>query len=96
MLRAPGPPIPVAAGLPGCRAAGLGDHTEFAAKPELAERLVTRFLDTGSRAAWVAGDGVYGAFLAVIRANEHQGHPSPDELIPLTFWWSRNPTSRMS
>ncbi|WBO68913.1 IS701 family transposase [Streptomyces camelliae] len=43
-----------------CRAAGLGDKTEFATKPQLAARMVTRFLDAGHRAAWVAGDEVYG------------------------------------
>jgi hypothetical protein len=39
-----------------CRAAGLGEKTGFATKPELAARMVTRFLDAGHRAAWVAGD----------------------------------------
>ncbi|MFB7136868.1 IS701 family transposase [Streptomyces sp. NPDC056237] len=43
-----------------CRAAGLGEETVFATKPELAARMVTRFLDAGHRAAWVAGDEVYG------------------------------------
>ncbi|MGW1696846.1 IS701 family transposase, partial [Streptomyces sp. NPDC002399] len=43
-----------------CRAAGLGEETIFATKPELAARMVTRFLDAGHRAAWVAGDEVYG------------------------------------
>ena len=43
-----------------CRAAGLGDKTEFATKPELAARMVTRFLDAGHQAVWVAGDEVYG------------------------------------
>ena len=43
-----------------CRAAGLGEQTAFATKPELAARMVTRFLDAGHRAAWVAGDEVYG------------------------------------
>ncbi|MFI6037922.1 IS701 family transposase [Streptomyces sp. NPDC051315] len=41
-----------------CRAAGLGDDTEFATKPEMAARMVTRFLDAGHRAAWGAGDEV--------------------------------------
>ncbi|MEL5956248.1 IS701 family transposase [Streptomyces sp. CLV115] len=94
-----------------CRAVGLGDKTEFATKPEPAARAVTRFLDAGHRAAWVAGDEVHGGnprlrtaleergtgyILAVacshevitgtgkFRANEHDRHPSPDELIPLT------------
>ncbi|MFE5086506.1 IS701 family transposase [Streptomyces mirabilis] len=43
-----------------CRAAGLGEQTAFATKPELAARMVARFLDAGHRAAWVAGDEVYG------------------------------------
>ncbi|WP_434600671.1 IS701 family transposase [Streptomyces sp. A5-4] len=43
-----------------CRAAGLGEETGFATKPELAARMVARFLDAGHRAAWVAGDEVYG------------------------------------
>ncbi|MEV6409135.1 IS701 family transposase [Streptomyces bobili] len=43
-----------------CRAAGLGEETAFATKPELATRMVARFLDAGHRAAWVAGDEVYG------------------------------------
>ena len=43
-----------------CRAAGLGDETGFATKPELAARMVARFLDAGHRAAWVAGGEAYG------------------------------------
>ncbi|MFI5753560.1 IS701 family transposase, partial [Streptomyces sp. NPDC051644] len=43
-----------------CRAAGLGEEPAFATKPELAARMVARFLDAGHRAAWVAGDEVYG------------------------------------
>ncbi|MER6205901.1 IS701 family transposase [Streptomyces sp. NPDC001073] len=43
-----------------CRAAGLGEETAFATKPELAARMVARFLDAGHQAAWVAGDEVYG------------------------------------
>lgn len=38
-----------------CRAAGLGEETAFATKPELAARMVTRFLDAGHRTLWVAG-----------------------------------------
>jgi SRSO17 transposase len=33
-----------------CRAAGPGDKTEFATRPELAARMVTRFLDAGHQA----------------------------------------------
>ena len=43
-----------------CRAAGLDEEISFATKPELAARMVARFLDAGHRAAWVAGDEVYG------------------------------------
>lgn len=43
-----------------CRAAGLGEEVSFATKPELAARMVARFLDAGHRAAWVTGDEVYG------------------------------------
>ena len=43
-----------------CRAAGLGGESTFATKPELAARMVARFLDAGHQAAWVAGDEVYG------------------------------------
>ncbi|SCF58000.1 SRSO17 transposase [Streptomyces sp. Cmuel-A718b] len=43
-----------------CRAAGLGEETAFATNPELAAYMVARFLDAGHRAAWVAGDEVYG------------------------------------
>ncbi|MFF1838832.1 IS701 family transposase [Streptomyces sp. NPDC058231] len=43
-----------------CRAGGLGEETAFATKPELAARMIGRFLDAGHRAPWVAGDEVYG------------------------------------
>ncbi|WP_307670310.1 IS701 family transposase [Streptomyces sp. V2I9] len=43
-----------------CRAAGLSEETAFATKPDLAARMVARFLDAGYQAAWVAGDEVYG------------------------------------
>ncbi|MFD8931463.1 IS701 family transposase [Streptomyces mirabilis] len=43
-----------------CLAAGLVEKASFATKPELAARMVARFLDAGHRAAWVAGDEVYG------------------------------------
>jgi len=48
----------VCAGL--CRAAGLGEDTVFATKPELAARMIGRFLDAGHRVSWIAGDEVYG------------------------------------
>ncbi|EOY45988.1 transposase [Streptomyces lividans 1326] len=43
-----------------CRAAGLPEDTAFATKPELASRMIGRFLDAGHRADWVTGDEVYG------------------------------------
>ncbi|MGA5318755.1 IS701 family transposase [Streptomyces pseudogriseolus] len=43
-----------------CRAAGLDQETPFATKPELAARMVSRFLDAGHRATWVTGYEVYG------------------------------------
>ncbi|WP_443081080.1 IS701 family transposase [Streptomyces sp. PmtA] len=43
-----------------CRAAGLDDDTSFATKPELAARMIGRFLDAGHQATWVADDEVYG------------------------------------
>ena len=44
-----------------CRAAGIPDGTVFATKPKLASRMITRALDAGTPACWVAGDEVYGA-----------------------------------
>jgi SRSO17 transposase len=44
-----------------CRAAGVPDQVGFASKPALATRMLTRALDVGVPAAWVAGDEVYGA-----------------------------------
>jgi SRSO17 transposase len=43
-----------------CQAAGLDEDTVFATKPELAARMIGRFLDTEHRVSWVAGDEVYG------------------------------------
>ncbi len=43
-----------------CRAAGLDEDTVFATKPELAARMIGRFLDAGHRAGWVTADEVYG------------------------------------
>ncbi|MFE2882161.1 IS701 family transposase [Streptomyces sp. NPDC059272] len=44
-----------------CRAAGIPDNIAFATKPALAVRMITRALDVGVPASWVAGDEVYGA-----------------------------------
>jgi SRSO17 transposase len=44
-----------------CAAAGIPADTAFATKPALATTMIGRALDAGVRAAWVAGDEVYGA-----------------------------------
>ncbi|WP_371790194.1 IS701 family transposase [Streptomyces sp. NBC_01471] len=56
-----------------CRAAGLGEETAFATKPELAACMVARFLDAGHRAAWVAGDEVCGGNPKLRSALEEHG-----------------------
>ena len=38
----------------------MPDDVEFATKPELAIRMLTRALDAGVPASWVTGDEVYG------------------------------------
>ncbi|MBK8078552.1 MAG: IS701 family transposase [Kineosporiaceae bacterium] len=40
--------------------AGVPEEVTFATKPALAEQMITRTLDAGLEAAWVAGDEVYG------------------------------------
>jgi SRSO17 transposase len=44
-----------------CTKAGVPDGTEFATKPTLAAQLITRAVEAGAPASWVAGDEVYGA-----------------------------------
>jgi SRSO17 transposase len=44
-----------------CRTAGIPEQVSFATKPHLATQMLTRALDAGVPAAWVAGDEVYGA-----------------------------------
>jgi SRSO17 transposase len=56
-----------------CRAAGLDEETAFATKPELAARMIGRFLDAGHRASWVAGDEVYGGNPRLRAALEERG-----------------------
>lgn len=56
-----------------CRAAGLGEDTVFAPKPELAARMIGRFLDAGHRVDWVAGDEVYGGNPKLRSALEERG-----------------------
>jgi SRSO17 transposase len=43
-----------------CAAAGVPGDTAFATKPALAQEMITRALDAGTPAGWVAGDEVYG------------------------------------
>jgi SRSO17 transposase len=43
-----------------CRTAGIPEQVSFATKPHLATQMLTRTLDAGVPAAWVAGDEVYG------------------------------------
>ncbi|WP_326757092.1 IS701 family transposase [Streptomyces hirsutus] len=56
-----------------CRAAGLGEDTAFATKPELAARMIGRYLDAGHRVGWVAGDEVYGGNPKLRSALEERG-----------------------
>jgi SRSO17 transposase len=44
-----------------CRAAGVPENIEFATKPALAAAMITRAVQAGVPAGWVAGDEVYGA-----------------------------------
>lgn len=43
-----------------CAAAGVPDDVVFTTKPGLARTMITRALDAGTPASWVAGDEVYG------------------------------------
>ncbi len=56
-----------------CRAAGLPEDTAFATKPELASRMIGRFLDAGHRVDWVTGDEVYGGNPRLRTALEERG-----------------------
>ncbi|MEV5989338.1 IS701 family transposase [Streptomyces sp. NPDC052051] len=56
-----------------CRAAGLGEDTVFATKPELALRMIERFWDAGHRVGWVTGDEVYGGNPRLRAALEERG-----------------------
>jgi SRSO17 transposase len=56
-----------------CRAAGLGEDTVFATKPELARTMIERFLDAGHRLGWVTGDEVYGGNPKLRTALEERG-----------------------
>jgi hypothetical protein len=54
-----------------CRAAGVPSDVRFATKPALAAEMITRALDAGVPAAWVAGDEVYGGD-SKLRAGLHE------------------------
>jgi SRSO17 transposase len=48
-----------------CTAAGIPEELEFATKPTLAQTVITRALDAGVPAQWVAADEVYGVDAAL-------------------------------
>ncbi|MGW4608425.1 IS701 family transposase [Streptomyces sp. NPDC004532] len=56
-----------------CRAAGLGEDTVFATKPDLVLRMIDRFWDAGHRVGWVTGDEVYGGNPRLRAALEERG-----------------------
>jgi SRSO17 transposase len=58
-----------------CREAGVPDEVEFATKPELAIRMLTRALEAGVPAGWVTGDEVYGQHYRLRAALEHRAMP---------------------
>ena len=58
-----------------CRAAGIGDGTGFATKPELAWTMIARARDAGVPFAWVAGDEVYGGNPGLRARLENGGIP---------------------
>jgi SRSO17 transposase len=58
-----------------CAAAGIGRDVEFATKPELALAMLTRALDAGVPAGWVAADEVYGQHAGLRLALEERGMP---------------------
>jgi SRSO17 transposase len=58
-----------------CRAAGIGDGTGFATKPELAWAMIARARAAGVPFAWVAGDEVYGGNPKLRSRLEEHGIP---------------------
>jgi SRSO17 transposase len=56
-----------------CAEAGIGADVEFATKPQLALSMITRALDAGVPAGWVAGDEVYGQHSGLRLALEERG-----------------------
>jgi SRSO17 transposase len=43
-----------------CRRAGISDKQAFATKPALAQQMLQRTFEAGSKLAWVTGDSIYG------------------------------------
>ena len=58
-----------------CAAAGVGPEVPFATKPELALAMLTRALDAGVPAGWVAADEIYGQNAGLRLALEERGMP---------------------
>jgi len=58
-----------------CREAAVPDEVEFATKPELAMRMLTRALDADVPAGWVTADEVYGQHSRLRRMLEERGTP---------------------
>lgn len=56
-----------------CAEAGIGADVEFATKPALALTMITRALDAGVPAGWVAGDEVYGQHSGLRLTLEERG-----------------------
>jgi SRSO17 transposase len=56
-----------------CAEAGIGPDVPFRTKPELALAMLTRALDAGVPAGWVAGDEVYGQHSGLRLALEERG-----------------------
>jgi SRSO17 transposase len=58
-----------------CVEAGVPEEVEFATKPELAMRMLTRALDAGVPAAWVTAEEVYGQHYRLRAMCEERGMP---------------------
>jgi SRSO17 transposase len=58
-----------------CQEAGVPFAVEFATKPELAMRMLTRALDADVPAGWVTGDEVYGQHFRLRRMLEERETP---------------------
>ncbi len=57
------------------RRAGVPETTEFATKPQLAQRMLARAFAAGVPCAWVTGDSVYGGDLGLRRWLERERRP---------------------